>query len=367
MSGPSTMHLASGEADLDDARKAGIVIMGAGLLAGALHNACTQLGITVHAFVVSNSTATRHRGLPLYSLATVPDELRGMALWLGIFNHHDNADLVKLRQQCRAHGFVNVFLPQHYYALVQAQLGWCYWLAPLAAYSGQEENIQTARALLADDESRRIYDAILLFRQAKTLETPIPRSPGPQYFPADLIHRLPRNTRGYIDGGAYDGDTVMLAMKHLAPELVLAFEPDPANYRKLVANTATAGTRAILFPLGISDGLRFLRFHSGNNAGSAIDGAGDSQVQVIDLDSAVSCMPIDFLKLDIEGCEVEALHGARKLISAQQPFLAIAGYHRWDDLWKIPMLIHALNPGYRIDLRLHCANSFDAVFYASRA
>lgn len=365
MTRDATTRLACAEADLAEARKTGIVIMGAGLLANRLHEACTQMDIPVHAFIVSTPTAATHREVPLYGLAAVPDDLLGKSVWLGIFNHNDGSDLIQLRRQCLSRGFADVLLPQQYYALLEARLGWCYWLAPPAAYDGQRANIETARALLADAESRSIYDAILRFRQAEALDTPLPRSVGPQYFPTDLVPRLPGKVRGYLDGGAYDGDTVALAIEHLAPDLVLAFEPDPANFRKLAAHTANAATSVVLFPLGISDGARFLRFNSGNDAGSAVDDTGDSQIQVIDLDSTVSGTPIDFLKLDIEGCEIEALHGARKLISTQKPFLAIAGYHRWDDLWKIPMLVHAMNQHYRIELRLHCSNTFDAVFYAS--
>ncbi|WP_303749920.1 FkbM family methyltransferase [Stenotrophomonas pigmentata] len=360
-------HRAADSERLTRAQHDGIVIMGTGGMASQLHEACAQLGIVVHAFITSSAMQAEHRGLPVHALAQVPAALLAKPIWIGIFNHGDSSDLVQLRRQCLASGFSDVLVPQQFYALVEAQMGWRYWLAPLHAYQQQHAAIAQGRELLGDAESIAVFDAILAFRTASELDEVLPRSTGPQYFPADLLPMLPSSTGVYLDGGAFDGDTVSLAVEQLSPEHILAFEPDPGNFQQLAKHVASINVPATLFPLGISDAVRFLRFRSDNGAGCAVDGTGDSQIQVVDLDSVVSKLPIDFVKLDIEGCEIEALHGARHLISTRKPFLAIAGYHRWDDLWKIPALIHTLNPGYTIKLRLHCANSFDAVFYAYNA
>ena len=61
---------------------------------------------------------------------------------------------------------------------------------------------------------------------------------------------------------------------------------------------------------------------------------------------------------------MEALAGAEALIRHNRPVLAIAGYHRRDDLWRIPAWITQLGLDYRLRFRIHAHNSFDAVFYA---
>lgn len=71
-----------------------------------------------------------------------------------------------------------------------------------------------------------------------------------------------------------------------------------------------------------------------------------------------------FIKFDLEGHELPALHGCIKTIQRQKPILAIAGYHRWTDLWQIPLLVQKMQPAYRFHLGLHAHNTFDAVFYA---
>jgi hypothetical protein len=68
--------------------------------------------------------------------------------------------------------------------------------------------------------------------------------------------------------------------------------------------------------------------------------------------------------MDIEGSEMDALAGASRIIREQGPLLAICVYHKQDDLWKIPLLIHSLNPEYRFFLRPHKLEVWDLVCYA---
>jgi FkbM family methyltransferase len=73
---------------------------------------------------------------------------------------------------------------------------------------------------------------------------------------------------------------------------------------------------------------------------------------------------VDFIKMDIEGQELEALNGAVGIISEMHPRLAISGYHKPEDLWVLPMRMHELNPNYRIFFGHHTPVSWESVFYA---
>ena len=55
---------------------------------------------------------------------------------------------------------------------------------------------------------------------------------------------------------------------------------------------------------------------------------------------------VDFIKMDIEGAEMDALLGAEETIKRFTPKLAISIYHKEDDLFEIPSAIHELNPNY---------------------
>jgi hypothetical protein len=73
---------------------------------------------------------------------------------------------------------------------------------------------------------------------------------------------------------------------------------------------------------------------------------------------------VDFIKLDVEGGEADALRGAHRTLISHRPVLAISCYHKPEDLWALPDLIDSLVPDYRFYLRQHAFNSFDLVLYA---
>ena len=54
--------------------------------------------------------------------------------------------------------------------------------------------------------------------------------------------------------------------------------------------------------------------------------------------------------MDIEGSEINALKGGKITINKYKPKLAISAYHKWDDLLKIPLLIHSIRPDYKFYL-----------------
>jgi FkbM family methyltransferase len=94
-------------------------------------------------------------------------------------------------------------------------------------------------------------------------------------------------------------------------------------------------------------------------------GTGDVvEVEAVALDNFLGEPAPTYLKMDIEGSEMDALAGASRIIREQGPLLAICVYHKQDDLWKIPLLIHSLNPEYRFFLRPHKLEVWDLVCYA---
>ena len=54
-----------------------------------------------------------------------------------------------------------------------------------------------------------------------------------------------------------------------------------------------------------------------------------------------------YIKMNIEGAELDALKGAKQAIIRCKPKLAISAYHRPSDLWQVPELIGSLCPDYR--------------------
>ena len=73
------------------------------------------------------------------------------------------------------------------------------------------------------------------------------------------------------------------------------------------------------------------------------------EVAVCSIDGAVS-EKIDLIKLDVEGCEAEALIGATKTIKSYHPALYISLYHKTDDFYSLILQINNIDPTYKFSL-----------------
>lgn len=182
------------------------------------------------------------------------------------------------------------------------------------------------------------------------------------YFPSFIRHL---DKEVFVDCGAADGDTVKQFMGQWDKWAgIIAFEPDLENYRKLVGVCDTEANENITpLRMAVSDFDGDTGFTSNGDYSSHI-GAGDTIVRSIKLDTFF-CDPLPtYIKMDIEGAELEALWGARKMIQKNMPVLAICAYHTSDHFWQIPLLIHAIQPDYRLLFRRYAEGAFELVWYA---
>lgn len=90
---------------------------------------------------------------------------------------------------------------------------------------------------------------------------------------------------------------------------------------------------------------------------------GDAGIDIVKLDDYLAGQKVTFIKVDIEGMEMQALIGARELIKNQKPKLAVCVYHLPWDIYKIPMLVKELNYEYRFKMRLHSRGYGELVLY----
>ena len=85
------------------------------------------------------------------------------------------------------------------------------------------------------------------------------------------------------------------------------------------------------------------------------------EVPVTTLDDYLGASPATFIKFEIEGSEVAALHGAINTIKKNKPKLALSIYHRPQDLELIMDFVDGLELGYEYALRAHNPYCPDAI------
>lgn len=231
----------------------------------------------------------------------------------------------------------------------------------------QADDVLRTGEVWNDDASRSEYLAQLRWRLLSDFDTLPSPVRDTTYFPPDLF-RL-REGEVFVDCGAYDGDTIQSFLQQPSgcSGRIVAFEADPNNFRKLEHTVSQLPQRASIvvnnLAVGASNGsVCFCA--SGNEASYVSSNSGDTRVNCVALDTALDGLDPTFIKMDIEGAELDALSGASTLIKRCSPILAICSYHRQDHLWKIPLLIRSFKSDYRFYLRPHLLEGWDLVCYA---
>jgi FkbM family methyltransferase len=172
------------------------------------------------------------------------------------------------------------------------------------------------------------------------------RNPGVRVDRGDVV----------VDIGAHVGVFTDNALRAGASKVIMV-EPDPINVECLRRNFATelANGRVVLIAEGAWSSHSELELHIGvSNSGTgsmqyAEKGSRSVKVPVRPLDEMLAekgITQVNFIKMDIEGAEREALRGASKLLAAARPKLMLDSYHLPDDPVVLPKLINQLNAKY---------------------
>lgn len=216
-----------------------------------------------------------------------------------------------------------------------------------------------------DEKSVSVFDAKLdsmYFGKHINLEA---LHEGNQYFPSDIMELSAHEV--FVDCGAYNGETV-LDFIHKAKQYnyIYSFEPDPWQYvlTKMSLDFARV-EHCEVYNSGVYDCEGELKFSRHTTGASRINQEGDIIVPVVKLDTLLYGKPErpTFIKMDVEGAELNALEGCRKIIERDHPKLAISVYHDNIHLYEIPYWIKSNFPDYSIYLRQH-SNFTETVCYA---
>lgn len=190
-----------------------------------------------------------------------------------------------------------------------------------------------------------------------------------QYF--DLQELKLQKEEVFVDCGAFDGDTSIEFKKWCKQNYkhIYAFEPDKDNNCLCKQNLGEDihKRKCTVFNKGTWSSETVLEFSKNSNEASHICEDGTEKIEVLSIDAELLNKrneKVTFIKMDIEGAELETLKGASQIIKEQKPKLAICVYHKPEDIFTIPEYLRTLNPDYKFYLRHYTFAAWDTVLYA---
>jgi FkbM family methyltransferase len=161
-----------------------------------------------------------------------------------------------------------------------------------------------------------------------------------------------------IDCGAHIGGFTRVALRAGA-RLVVAIEPEQANlvaFRRNLEAELKAG-KVKLIEMGVWDKTGRLALHVSKTGDSHSvvlpqNGQRDESIEVTTIDDLANHLKltrVDYIKMDIEGAERNALRGAHHVLRRFKPRLAISSYHLKGDPGAIATLVWESRVDYLVD------------------
>jgi FkbM family methyltransferase len=225
--------------------------------------------------------------------------------------------------------------------------------------------VNRLRGSFADDKSRRVFDSMTRGQADGQVWFRDIYDSHP-YFENDVVSCLP-DGEVLVDAGAYTGEHIAaFGRANRNFRAAYAFEPF-APHLQAIAGRFAGDSRVKPIGKGLYSANMSLAFDDeiplGAHVVSPTGRTDEKVIDVVRLDDEVDD-GVTYIKMDIEGAELDALAGCAETIRRNRPRLAICVYHRPSDYFEIPRLVHAMRPDYRLFLRQHSPFNIDTVLYA---
>ncbi len=219
-------------------------------------------------------------------------------------------------------------------------------------YENNQRKLESVYELLADDQSKQTLENVINFKLSGNINYLIHVfSEKDEVF--QQILRFDEK-ESFLDLGAYRGDTIQEFLSYTNGKYrhITALEPDRKTFAKLKQYAGTMHNTQ-LFNMGIWDNDCDLAFDASLGRGSSVKSGGSQPLAVTKIDTLYRRRTLTYLKADVEGAERRALLGGALTLKRDKPKINLAVYHRSEDLFELPLLLHEINPEYRLYLRQH--------------
>jgi len=226
------------------------------------------------------------------------------------------------------------------------------------------DNIKKVFSLLSDSKSRAYYLQFLAWRKLRVelLFENLEINLNNRFFIPEVIDIL-HDKEVFVDCGAHKGFVIEKFLKIINNKYkaIYAIEPDYANFEILETQLRNIpDVTTIKCALGDKNGEE--KYFQGFDFASKLSKNGNDLVKINTLDSLN--IQSTFIKMHLEGGELEALKGAVNTIQKYRPIIVVTIYHNSDGAWRTPLFLISNAKNYKYYMRLHSWGGTGAVFYA---
>jgi FkbM family methyltransferase len=165
----------------------------------------------------------------------------------------------------------------------------------------------------------------------------------------NLIRSLLRPGMRVVDVGANLGYFLLLLESVIGPRgEVVCLEPEPDNLRELARNVRVNGLgNVVVLPIAAGDCDGFAPLRRGINAVVNPGGSESFTVPLRRLDSLLSA-PVDFIKIDVEGFELQVLRGAQRVLQQRPTVVVEVHPGLLDSTHRIAEILELLTQHHRV-------------------
>jgi len=154
-----------------------------------------------------------------------------------------------------------------------------------------------------------------------------------------------------LDCGAHFGGFVQTALARGAEKVVaIDITPEALAALRRTFKTEIAAGKVVVLGKGVWHREETLGLERTEKVWSnRVLAGGPEKVQLTTIDKLVTelALPrVDFIKMDIEGSELNALMGATATLARYRPRMAIAAYHKPGDQTRLPAVVLDAEPAY---------------------
>ncbi|MBE0379493.1 FkbM family methyltransferase [Pseudoalteromonas prydzensis] len=243
-----------------------------------------------------------------------------------------------------------------------------FWEGAVSHWESNQEHYNEVKSWFEDDCSVNTFESVVNFRNKYDLSFM-------SEFKFDITNMyiepfiIPFGEQSvFFDLGAFDGSDSERFLRNCPSGKAYLFEPIPSQ--TAILKTKYQHNKAIqVVPVAVGSINKTVNFSLSGTSSKVVEpGQNEDVISVKQISIDDFCIENkispNYVKMDVEGVELDVLHGMENTILRYKPKLAISVYHRAEHLISVPQYLKKLCPEYKFYLRHYTQGYSETVLFA---